>query len=275
MIELIGKELFQWNKGRQLKINADANKAVFSTDNVQGISRDIIDNIVTIPDSLLKEGKPILVYITIEDEEQRQVIRRKMFNVIPAPMPEDYEETEEAFTKKLENLLDLMYNGNVDEILVFTNESPQWVNKDSLFPSNGESNGDNVDFTWYELGSITTDEVVKNFKLVIPENTYTEYRILVETQKAETAGPINCRVSTADGSWSQFSAQQKTNGGFPTCVKIERKPFANMMYFGDAQQNALGGTSPSIFLPITSLTFASNADIPIGTKATIWGRFAE
>jgi len=133
MIELIGKELFQWDKGRQLKINADVNKAVFSTDNVQGISRDIVDNIVTIPDSLLEEGKPILVYITIKDEEQRQVIRRKMFNVIPAPKPEDYEETEEAFTEKLENLLDLMYNGNIDEILVFTNEGPQWVNKNEIF----------------------------------------------------------------------------------------------------------------------------------------------
>lgn len=138
MIELIGKELFQWNKGRQLKINnSSVNEAVFSNDNITGLKAEIIDGIVDIPNVILTKGVRLFVYISITDDEKRETLYRKEFPIIPAAKPSDYIDEniniDGSTLEKLENLLDLMYNGSVDEILVFTNKGPQWVNKNKVF----------------------------------------------------------------------------------------------------------------------------------------------
>lgn len=137
MIKLIGKELFQWNKGRQLKINNNSvNEAVFSNDNIKGLKVEIIDGIVDIPNIMLTKGVRLFVYVSITDDEKRETLYRKEFPIIPAAKPSDYIDEDinidDSTLEKLENLIDLMYNGNVDEILVFTNEGPKWMSKDEL-----------------------------------------------------------------------------------------------------------------------------------------------
>ena len=88
----IDKELFQWEKGRFVKVSDGAITTVeFYNKRSKNSSEVSVENgQAQIPNKLLKESLPIMATACIKDENGTKVISRKTFKVLARRKPESY-----------------------------------------------------------------------------------------------------------------------------------------------------------------------------------------
>ena len=90
----IDKELFQWEKNRQVNFSTDSQSPNFFTfhNPKSKLSIEVLPqkNIVQIPDELLKEALPITVEACVGKMGEGHVIDRRIFKVLKRPRPENY-----------------------------------------------------------------------------------------------------------------------------------------------------------------------------------------
>lgn len=92
----ITKELFQWEKNREVYISTESSDPeisclqFYNAKSDKAIKVDIKNNKALFPNSLLKEKLPIMVLVCTGEEDNRQVISRRQFRVIARTKPEDY-----------------------------------------------------------------------------------------------------------------------------------------------------------------------------------------
>ena len=106
MIEIIGSELNQWDKGRSVKVAVTGATHVHFAN--QGDSRavamELKDEAAKIPDYLLQTGKQLCVYaVAVSDVENRVTLEKKVLSVRKRECPEDYvyDEDQRNFIYKL------------------------------------------------------------------------------------------------------------------------------------------------------------------------------
>lgn len=106
----IDKELFQWEKNRQVFVTLEENDPEISFmrfyNKVQGYSIPVplVDGFAQIPDNFLKEALPITALACIGEKDEAKVFTRRQFRVLRQAKPIDYQD---------ENNLDieLIYDG--------------------------------------------------------------------------------------------------------------------------------------------------------------------
>lgn len=102
----IDKELFQWELNRQaLVTNPSISFVYFYNKNSQNSKKEnILNGIVNIPDTLLKENLPIVALCC---DKNKKVVGRKVFKVLSAKRPEDYVDPEDY--------LEIIYDGGIEQ----------------------------------------------------------------------------------------------------------------------------------------------------------------
>ena len=106
----IDKELFQWERGREVLVEFDDDKPIapfaqfFNCKTAIAPYSPILNGRATIPDTLLEVACPIMVLICTEEK----VLCRKEFKVLKRPKPEGYDELYSALLK-----LDLLIGGDI------------------------------------------------------------------------------------------------------------------------------------------------------------------
>lgn len=106
----IDKELFQWEKNRQVSVTLEENDPEISFvrfyNKVQGYSIPVplVDGTAQIPNNFLKEALPIMALACVGEKDDLKVIFRRQFRVLRQAKPIDYQD---------ENNLDieLIYDG--------------------------------------------------------------------------------------------------------------------------------------------------------------------
>ena len=93
----IDKELFQWEKGRFVKVSRSDITTVEFYNKKSKYSDEVgvEDGQAQIPNQLLKEALPIIASACIDDENGTKVISRKTFKVLARPKPEFYIDDDE------------------------------------------------------------------------------------------------------------------------------------------------------------------------------------
>ena len=90
----IDKELFQWERGRVVVVeptHPEVTLVEFYNEK-SDISKEcpIINGVASIPDELLQYSLPITASACSNNLNGTRVVSRKIFKVIPRPMPENY-----------------------------------------------------------------------------------------------------------------------------------------------------------------------------------------
>lgn len=92
----IEKELFQWEKGRQVIIETQPDEPIitilefYNANSKIGEAEVLEEGIAYIPDYLLKTAKPIIILACTGEKGNTKPISRRCFKVIPRPVPEGY-----------------------------------------------------------------------------------------------------------------------------------------------------------------------------------------
>lgn len=92
----IDKELFQWEKGREVHISLTEGDPqidflqFYNSKSSSGPEVPLVDNKAQIPDALLKESLPIMVLACAGERGQTLVMARREFKVIKRAKPEIY-----------------------------------------------------------------------------------------------------------------------------------------------------------------------------------------
>ena len=106
----IDKELFQWERGREVFVEFDEDEPIapyvqfFNCKTAIAPYSPILNGRSGLPDNLLEVAYPIMVLICSEEK----VFYRKEFKVLKRPKPEGYEDIYGALLK-----LDLLIGGNI------------------------------------------------------------------------------------------------------------------------------------------------------------------
>lgn len=117
----IDKELFQWEKGRFVKVSNDSITAVefYNKKSKYGDEVSVENGKAQIPNKLLKEALPIAALACVDDGDNgTKVISRKTFKVLARPKPEFYVDDDEPDVPDVPDVpdipgLDTIYDGGV------------------------------------------------------------------------------------------------------------------------------------------------------------------
>lgn len=103
----IERELFQWEKNRNVYITQTQNEPLISfvqfynKNSCSGPEVPLIGGMASIPNYLLREPYPIMAVACIGYEGNTQAIGRREFKVIKRPRPENYYHNEEGVQKHI------------------------------------------------------------------------------------------------------------------------------------------------------------------------------
>ena len=103
----INKELFQWEKNRQVSVTLEENDPEISFvrfyNKVQGYSIPVplVDGFAQIPDNFLKEALPITALACIGEKDEAKVFTKKQFRVLKQAKPTDHYDDEDVCEKEL------------------------------------------------------------------------------------------------------------------------------------------------------------------------------
>ena len=100
MIRIVGTALYQWDTGRYVTTDIEADHIHFSNKgDSKAVIVDLVDSQATIPDYLLKTGKQLCVYVV----RNRVTVESRVFSVTPRERPADYiyEEDQRNFVYEL------------------------------------------------------------------------------------------------------------------------------------------------------------------------------
>ena len=100
MIMIVGTALYQWDTGRYVTTDIEADHIHFSNKgDSKAVIMDIVDSQAKIPDYLLQTGKQLCVYVV----RNGVTVESRVFSVTPRERPEDYiyEEDQRNFVYEL------------------------------------------------------------------------------------------------------------------------------------------------------------------------------
>lgn len=103
----INKELFQWEKNRQVSVTLEENDPEISFirfyNKVQGYSIPVplVDGTAQIPNNFLKEALPITALACIGEKDEAKVFTRRQFRVLKQAKPADYYDNGDICEKEL------------------------------------------------------------------------------------------------------------------------------------------------------------------------------
>ena len=114
----ITKELFQWEKGRNVYVSPDHPEVTtvefYNKKSKIGTEVYVVDGKAQIPNFLLKESIPIVALACIEDNSQTKPISRKTFKVLARPKPEFYVDDSDGPINPDDPDLDIIYDGGME-----------------------------------------------------------------------------------------------------------------------------------------------------------------
>lgn len=107
----IEKELFQWEKNREVFVEGDTNGSVtclqfYNKKSRVSQTKEVVDGKALIPNSLLKENLPITVLACQSVQGETHVILRREFKVLYRVKPEEYIDED--------TVIDIIYDGGVE-----------------------------------------------------------------------------------------------------------------------------------------------------------------
>lgn len=103
----IDKELFQWEKNRQISVIQEEDDPeitfiqFYNKNNCCGPEIPLVNGAALIPNYLLRESFPIIVLACVGERNNTKVIYRKEFRVLKRARPENYYDNEEGTTVAL------------------------------------------------------------------------------------------------------------------------------------------------------------------------------
>lgn len=118
MIQLIGKELYQWDTGRQVKVADGVTEVHFGCCLEKGtLNVAVKDGVADIPNLLLQRPIDIMVYGVVCSENCAHTVQKVTLNVSPRQKPADYvyTETEVKTYESLEKRIETLENNGVSE----------------------------------------------------------------------------------------------------------------------------------------------------------------
>jgi hypothetical protein len=85
-------DLFQWDTNIYIEFDTDdtVTEVHFSNDGKSTYVCSVVDNCVMIPNELLQQPRPLIIYIIKLNGESVYTKERYIFKVLPRPMPSDY-----------------------------------------------------------------------------------------------------------------------------------------------------------------------------------------
>lgn len=115
----IEKELFQWEKGRYVNVALNDPEITtvqfYNKKSKYGPEQPVTGGKALIPNFLLKDNLPIVALACTDDENGTKVVSRKVFKVLARVKPEYYVDDDEGPVDPDETVVDIIYDGGVEE----------------------------------------------------------------------------------------------------------------------------------------------------------------
>ena len=111
MIEVLNGKLYQWDVGRQVKVDSDVCEVHFASCNSKNAYVTVpVNGVANIPNVLLQNGEYIVIYAVCENDSCEQTVEyiREWINQRPKPDDYVYTETEVFSYKQLEERIKLL-----------------------------------------------------------------------------------------------------------------------------------------------------------------------